>query len=623
MKQWNKFALTLSVLALFFGGVSPFGGIAFGATPVVTVLPPFKQGTVTPTRLAADAVGNIYVTDPHAAGVLKFDKNGSLLQNIALPLSPDGKLIEPGGVAINPVNGDLLVTQGTYAVALDSVNNYALKARFGTFKSAFSITVDSRTTGGTGRIYVSDIAGYCVQVFSSTYSPVTIQGLPGVDVYSYQPTNSFGGSQVASGNANTTFNRPAGVAFDNANGRVAVVDSINGKIKFFDVNGVFYNSLGSFGYDPTFIRFTYPQAITFEYTNAAKTALNHAYILDTYQAYVMTLDATLPMPAYPAPVTNWPRILDIGSWGHGNGNLIAPSDVMVDTADPDNNRLLVTNGFGSVTVYGLNSLQPYNVAIDTITNTSMRLTWSNPTTAAFNAIRVYRSTVEGQLGTQVGGDLPSSTTTLNNTGLTPYTTYYFTVHIVDATNQEGTNLSQISAKTTATFNLSVNINGNGSVNGTLSCTSGTCTTSLPSDTQVTLTATGTGQSVFKFWSGDYGFITENTVTFPMDAAKTLTASFEATKAFRVDGAYFDNLQDAYDAAPARPAPDAAVIKVLEGAWPSTLSTLTDMSASQNKEVIIEGGYDVAFTNNTGKYSTLVGRTNLSAGKVIMKQIRLK
>ena len=84
MKQWNKFILTLSVLASFCCGVSPFDGIAFGAqsAPVVTVLPVFKEGAVTPTRLASDGAGNIYVTDPHAEGVLKFNSVGKLLQKI-------------------------------------------------------------------------------------------------------------------------------------------------------------------------------------------------------------------------------------------------------------------------------------------------------------------------------------------------------------------------------------------------------------------------------------------------------------------------------------------------------------------------------------------------------------
>jgi hypothetical protein len=286
------------------------------------------------------------------------------------------------------------------------------------------------------------------------------------------------------------------------------------------------------------------------------------------------------------------------------------------TKDPANNRLLVSNGFGSLSVFGLGSLQPHDVAIDSITNSSMRVNWINSTTP-FKYVRVYRSTVEGQLGTNVSGNLPSNTTSFVTTPLAQYTTYYYTVRAVDLTDKETNNISQVSAKTSGLFNLAVNINGNGQVNGSAACTSGTCTSSQPSDALITLTATATGQSVFEGWTGDC-FTTADTCLITMDAAKSVTAFFSVKLAFRVDGAYFDNLQDAY-----REAKDGSVIKVLAGTWPSTTHTTEYMTAWQSKTVTIEGGYDPTFTSNTGESSTAVGRTNLNAGKVIMKQFKLK
>jgi uncharacterized repeat protein (TIGR02543 family) len=175
----------------------------------------------------------------------------------------------------------------------------------------------------------------------------------------------------------------------------------------------------------------------------------------------------------------------------------------------------------------------------------------------------------------------------------------------------------VSAKTTGLFNLSVNILGSGNVNGSASCSSGTCTSSQLSDAPITLTATATGQSVFSGWTGDC-FTTSETCLITMDGAKSVTAIFEAQKAFRVDGAYFDNLQDAYQAAK-----DGSVIRVLAGTWPSTTSATEYMTAWQGKTVTIEGGYEATFTTNTSGSSTVVGRANLTAGKVIMKQFRLK
>ena len=631
MKQWKKSILTLGALASFCCGVLPFGGIAFGAAPVVTVLPVFKDGTVTPTRLAIDGAGNVYVTDPHAGGVLKIDKVGKLQKIISTAQ-------QAGGIAIG-LNGDLLVTQGTYVVALDPVTGNE-NARFGTLKSAFAITIDPRSVGagGTGRIYVSDISASCVQVFTKDaagagYSPVPLAahdpgGLAsdGLTVVPPQPDNSFGAAETDYGLISPPyFIRPAGVTFEKSSGRVAVVDSIHGQVKFFNTDGVYQSKIGqtTIGYHPTSVMFTYPQSIAFEYT--AGGALNRAYVLDTNQDYVMVLDALDNPAAVPPTVSatpsSWKRLLDIGAYGHANGYLISPSDLVVDTLDPNNNRLFVSNGFGSLTVYGLGSLQPFNVFIDTITSSSMQIHWSVPS-APFNFIRVYRSTVAGQLGTQIGGDLPNTSTSLASGPLAQYTTYYYTVRAVDTGNVETTNVLQVSAKTTGLFNLAVNINGNGSINATpanASCTTGTCTTtSQPSDSLVTLKATAAGQSVFDAWTGDC-FTTSDTCLVTMDAAKSVTANFSARLAFHVDGAYYDNLQEAYDKAQ-----NNSVIKVLAGTWPSTTSSTEFMTAWQlGKTVYIEGGYEATFTSNVGGSSTVVGRTNLSAGKVVMKQFRLK
>jgi len=608
MKYLNKLIFTISLAALFYCGSSPFGGVAFSAAtiPVVTALPVIREGAVTPTRIAEDGLGNYYVTDPHAEGILKYDSVGKLLQKITTAK-------EPGGIAFAK-NGDLLVTQVTYVAALNPVTG-AEKARFGSFLSAFAITVDNRPTG-TGNIFVSDIKNYCVQVFNDAYADVDVSA--GTGHNPYRPTDSvyranfIGDNQLNYFAGAGFFNRPAGVAIEKSSGRLAVVDSLNGKIQFFSQNGDIVGEIGQFGYDANhqFVMLTYPQSIEFEYD--AGGALYRAYILDTNQSYVMVLDATNPLPS-------WTWLADIGLYGHHNGDLIVPTDILIDTKDPASNRLLVSNGFGSLSVFGIGSLQPYDVAIDSITSSSMRVTWKNSATP-FKYVHVYRSTVEGQLGSLVGGNLPSTATSFVDTPLAQYTTYYYTVRAVDLADKETNNVSQESAKTTGLFNLSVNINGNGSVNGTPStaaCATGACTSTQGSDTLVTLTATAAGQSVFVMWTGDC-FTTSETCLISMDAAKSVTASFIAKQAFRVDGAYFDNLQDAY-----REAKDGSVIQVLAGTWPSTTHATEYMTAWQAKTVTIEGGYDPTFTNNAGGTSTAVGRTNLNAGKVIMKQFKLK
>jgi hypothetical protein len=193
MKHLNKLIFTISLAALFYCASSPFGGVAFSAatTPVITALPVFKQGAVTPTRIAEDGLGNFYVTDPHAEGILKYDSVGNLLQKIVTAT-------EPGGIAFAK-NGDLLVTQGTYVAALNPVTG-AEKSRFGSFKSAFSIAVDSRPAG-TGNIFVSDIKNYCVQVFNDTYADVDVSAGTGHNPYratdSVYRANFIGDNQLS------------------------------------------------------------------------------------------------------------------------------------------------------------------------------------------------------------------------------------------------------------------------------------------------------------------------------------------------------------------------------------------------------------------------------------------
>ena len=611
MKQCNKVLFPLGVLALFCCVMSLFGGIALGAVaPTVTALPVFKNGTVTPTRLATDSAGNIYVTDPHAEGVLKFSPVGNLLQKIITAKEPDG-------IAIGQ-DGRVLVTQGTYVVALNADGTEY--QRFGTFKLAYSITV-ANAGPAAGRIYVSDIRDYCIQVFDSSYNPVTIAAHdPGrsttTPVIAPKPLNSFGASALDYNKLGVLgyFNRPAGVAFEKNSNLVAVADSLTGMIQFFDPDGNPQYTLGTFGYDNNYVMFTYPQSIAFEYVAGV---LNRAYVLDTNQDYVMVLNPA--GSGTPLDPSTWTRLSAIGSYGHANGNLIAPSDILVDSYDPNNNRLFVSNGFGSISVFGLASLQPYNVNITSITDTSMTVNWTNSATAA-KSLRVYRAASLGGPLTLVSGDLATGTVSFIDSGLAPYTTYYYTVRAVSTSNVETSNVDQVFAKTTGSFGLTVNIAGSGQVNGTVTCNTASCQSTLPADSLVTLTASPSGSSSqFVGWTGAGAYCNtqENLCQLSMDAAKVVTATFAAVSPFRVNGIFFDNLQDAYDAAQ-----DGSIIQVMSGTWPSTWLATEFMTAWQAKTVTVVGGYDATFTSNTGGQSTITGRTNMSSGKVVFKQIKV-
>jgi hypothetical protein len=629
MKVWNRLILSTCLAAFFCCAVSLFGGAAFGAStiPKVTPLPAINDRSVTPNRLVQQpGTGYLFVADPHAGeSVNVYNPAGQWVKQI-----PCAK--EPGGVAF-ALNGDLLVTQGTYVAVMEKANNWVenVSKRFGVgvLKSAFAITVDNINTTApatprtaTGTVFVSDIQGSYIYYYDVNYAPINMSAGSAYNplVRGGYPINAIGDSYVNNGSTAgpAIFNRPAGVTFERTSGLLTVVDSLLGRLQFFDLAGNYISERGEFGYQfganhANFPFFTYPQSVAYEYTNEV---VDRAYVLDTFQSYIYVFDASTADPI------TWTYLTDIGAYGHNKGYLIVPSDLIFDKFDPANNRLVVTNGFGSLSVYGISSIQPYNVAIDTITSTSMRITWALPATTLIKNIRVYRSTTPGSKPgdpgvIQVGGDLANTATAFTDSTLSQYTTYYYTVRAVDFSNVETNNVDQVSAKTTGAFNLSININGSGQVNGTASCASAVCTSSQAADSVVTLTAAATGTSIFSGWTGDC-FTTSDTCILTMDAVKSATANFTAQLAFHVDGAYFDNLQDAYDAA--KP---GSTIMVMAGTWPSTTHPTNYNTAWQNKTVYIVGGYDPSFTNNAGGMSVVTGRTNLTAGKVIMKQFKLK
>lgn len=94
------------------------------------------------------------------------------------------------------------------------------------------------------------------------------------------------------------------------------------------------------------------------------------------------------------------------------------------------------------------SIAPTNVEILPITaNGQLTLAWQNPTDPDFAHIHIYRSTVAGQLGTQIADNITGTryTDPLLSSGIT----YYYTVKSVDAAGNESTNTAQVSGRTTA------------------------------------------------------------------------------------------------------------------------------------------------------------------------------
>ncbi|MFH1784759.1 MAG: discoidin domain-containing protein [bacterium] len=98
---------------------------------------------------------------------------------------------------------------------------------------------------------------------------------------------------------------------------------------------------------------------------------------------------------------------------------------------------------------------PTNIVVsDPETGNALDVSWTNPTDADFAHIHIYRSTVSGQLGNLVYDNVTG--TSLQDTGLTTDTVYYYTLKAVDTTGNESTNADQYSG-TPTTPSVDVNL----------------------------------------------------------------------------------------------------------------------------------------------------------------------
>jgi hypothetical protein len=480
---------------------------------------------------------------------------------------------------------------------------------FGVFKKAHGIAVDA-----VGSIYVTDSEDDCVQKFDSNFNPVTIS------IHSVnKPVNSFGTTGLLTGQ----LKHPAGITYEKVSGQLAVADSLNGRIQFFDKDGNYLSKVGAFGSGP--LKFTMPKGIAFEYDSTG-TAVSRYYVVDSFQSNIQVIDAaTKTFQNY------------IGSYGYDLGSLVAPSDVEVDQSNPLTPVLIVANEIGLITRYGIDSLEPTDVKVLPPTEVGkLKLTWTNPLIPTFSSIHIYQSTTPGSIGTLIGGNIVGATS-YTDANLIAGTTYYYTVRGVNNSSAESPNTNQVSGTTLSSYLLTVEVAGTG--DGTISSNlplpgltynSGTnppsYTALVNSGTPVTISANHGVSSFLSSWTG--GVCNNSTLAdcgFTMASNVTVRANFDKQFKFKIDpsGIYSgrnenDTLQFIYNQAT-----DGDTIMAMSGVSPAyDVATYLAMTAANNIKVTIAGGYDAEYSSASG-FTTLTGRINVRAGKVVFKNIKIK
>lgn len=264
-------AWTLDLLwlcgAMALGAAIP--GLAY--TPTATPQAPIQGLFRSPTHVALDAQGSLYVTDSRAGKLLKLGNNGTVLATVT-------GLVKPLGVAVGNQNRVYVGEEGTgrvlvYDTTLTNTPS-VLGGGFNEFQLPSHIAVD--TTQGNGWIYVADSRTNQIRCYSNTTLVATI-GAPGTNSGQFafpaglyvsparelyvvdqnndrvQVFNSTGAYQRA-----FSLRTPADVVTTNFYGRgqdivgdsaghLYVTDVFQDEIKVFDTQGNYTNTFSGFG----------------------------------------------------------------------------------------------------------------------------------------------------------------------------------------------------------------------------------------------------------------------------------------------------------------------------------------------------------------------------------------
>lgn len=309
----------LSIVLMLATVISLPGSVFAATSPVVKILSPVSQGLRTPVSAALDSAGNYYVADPRNGGIVKYSPYGVLLKVIKTAGIPQSVAVAQ--------DGRLLVSLGEAVVILNGDGSEA--GRFSDSSGPFKF-------GIANGMAVDDVTGF-VSVVDSGTSEVVV----------FTASGLFSSRFGVRGSAAGQLSMPTGIAFEKLSRQLAVADTLNNRIQFFSVDGVWKKSIGSIGSGP--LKFVSPQAVAFEYSKDPVPVLTRMYVVDTFQSNVQVIDPSGAGAALYFAGTN-PLDNYIGSYGKANGQLMVPSGVIFDQK---NSRLLVVNGFGNITVYGI------------------------------------------------------------------------------------------------------------------------------------------------------------------------------------------------------------------------------------------------------------------------------
>jgi|CXWL01.1.fsa_nt_gi DNA-binding beta-propeller fold protein YncE len=365
-----------------------------------------------PTGVALDKDGNIYVADTDNQSIQKFDKDGKFLSRWGGdPGATEGDFYYPRGLATN-AEGDVFVADsGNNRIQKFDSNGQVMQAwgKFGfAWRGADLGKFDVPWGVGTdrqGNIYVADTSNARIQKFSPDGTPLLKWGRDG----------SFDGA----------FFFPRGVAVDYV-GNIYVADEGNNRIQKFDSRGSFLAKWGKEGSGPG--QFKAPWGVACD-------ALGDVYVVDSGNHRVQKFDG------------NGTFLCSWGNRGLTEGQLNFPSGVAVDK---EGHVFVVDSGNARVFKFApteeeLNRLK--DVASQKTStgipaprgfvakagDTEVALSWMEvPAAVSYNLYFTTAPGVDPQSATRIEG----VTSPFVHSGLTNDSPYYYALSVVFDGEQE-------------------------------------------------------------------------------------------------------------------------------------------------------------------------------------------
>jgi streptogramin lyase len=261
-------------------------------------------GFVTPSGVAVDGSGNIYVSEKDGHRVQKFDSSGRFLTKWGSLGNGNGEFNSPVGTAVDKSGNVYVADSGNHRIQkFNSSGRFLTKwGRLGSGNGKFNSPVGT-AVDRSGNVYVADSGNHRIQKFNSSGRFLTKWG------------------SIGSGNGK--FNSPVGTAVDKS-GNVYVADSGNDRVQKFNSSGRFLTKWGSIGIgDGEFLR---PRDLAVDDSGNIYVSEKNGHRVQKFNSSGRFL-------------TKW------GSFGNGNGEFNSPVGTAVDksgnvyVADLGNHRI--------------------------------------------------------------------------------------------------------------------------------------------------------------------------------------------------------------------------------------------------------------------------------------------